>query len=716
MTTDPEVPQAEEGEEEPANTAPPNAAADALAVQDDERLVRLKKRLDVLSHRAQAMSRTLPRAFALSSEKGDGLAEAMTATVERAVAISARKNRSVLAKALAPVIGSAICRGLIEGIAHGVAVFNRFFLHHLSAESVKWRIEAQRTGRPFREVLHQYTQYCPVKQVFLIHRETGLLLQQVQNDVVPYPDGDMVSGMLTAIQDFVHDSFGGNQTDRLETIQVGDLTVWIEQGPLAVLAGIMYGKAPPELRTAFQNTLAKIHSDFSDELDGFDGDTSVFSETRPHLQKFLEDTQGRRRERVSPIAALIALVLVVILCSWGYRRAGAALRWRGYLKRLRSEPGIVVLESGRRSGRFHVAGLRDPLARSPVFLLAQAGFDPAAVESAWDSYQALAPEIILARARVLLQPPETVNLAVVGNSVQAVGSATEAWARRAHDLVQHLPGVTALKTDGLVLTDAEQNRNWQAYLEELDKQPGIIIMESGKANGRFHVSGLRDPMAADPIAMLVDFGLQAWVVESQWEPYQALHSQLAFARAERLLDPPQTVALALEDGVLFARGNAPHPWVVRARALSRGLVGVAHFDTAELVDEGLRELEEIRQRIESRTFRFLVGSPDLWPGQQQKLAALVRDVRELISKGRKASAEFIIEIRGHTNASGNERREESDSLLIARRLFETLQSQNLDMRVFLPVGMGSNRPTMDESDTEPPTARLASFRVVFLED
>ena len=58
----------------------------------------------------------------------------------------------------------------------------------------------------------------------------------------------MVSGMLTAIRDFVQDSFGGKESEGLDAFQVGQFTIWVEQGPLAVLAGVIRGNPPRELR------------------------------------------------------------------------------------------------------------------------------------------------------------------------------------------------------------------------------------------------------------------------------------------------------------------------------------------------------------------------------------------------------------------------------------------------------------------------------------
>ncbi len=90
----------------------------------------------------------------------------------------------------------------------------------------------------------------------------------------------MVSGMLTAIQDFVRDSFTTRQGEQLETLQVGELTVWIEQGPQAILAGVIRGNAPQQLREVFQETLERIHLQYGTALKEFSGDAAPFCRHR----------------------------------------------------------------------------------------------------------------------------------------------------------------------------------------------------------------------------------------------------------------------------------------------------------------------------------------------------------------------------------------------------------------------------------------------------
>ena len=163
-----------------------------------------------------------------------------------------RKDPKPLADAIFPIMGPAIRKSIAAALSGMVQSLNQTLSYSLSAQGLKWRWEALRTGKSFSEVVLLHTLRYRVEQVFLIHRETGLLLRHLSAGASVVQDADMVSGMLTAIQDFVKDSFTVGQGDQLQTMQLVDLTVWIEQGPLAILAGAIRGTAPQELREVFR--------------------------------------------------------------------------------------------------------------------------------------------------------------------------------------------------------------------------------------------------------------------------------------------------------------------------------------------------------------------------------------------------------------------------------------------------------------------------------
>src|SRR4029434_1356780 len=138
-----------------------------------------------------------------------------------------------------------------------------------SWRSLRWRLDARRTGKSFAEIVLLNTLVYRVEQVFLIHRPSGLLLQHIAAEGISVQDGDMVSGMLTAIRDFVQDSFHVSDEEGLQTLKVGGLSVWIEQGPHALVAVVIRGTAPPDLRATLQRAVESVHAQYSDLLESF---------------------------------------------------------------------------------------------------------------------------------------------------------------------------------------------------------------------------------------------------------------------------------------------------------------------------------------------------------------------------------------------------------------------------------------------------------------
>lgn len=206
------------------------------------------------------LSRELPDAVATSARQSGRLATALRPALEDALRLSAMTNPGALARALFPVMGRAIRMAVRDMVRRWILRLNHFLLVYVSWRSVVWRAEALRTGDRYIDVVQRHTHERRVRQVFLIHRQTGLLLDSASRDDTPVLDGDMVSAMLTAIQDFVRDSFNVTPREGLERIQVGSRTVWVEQGSDAVLAGVVDGDASPELQGIFHDALARVHN------------------------------------------------------------------------------------------------------------------------------------------------------------------------------------------------------------------------------------------------------------------------------------------------------------------------------------------------------------------------------------------------------------------------------------------------------------------------
>ena len=399
------------------------------------RLEELERRLDASGLTREELADLLPEAIALRTARDRQLARALAPTVEHAIGESVRRNPRPIATAIFPVLGPAIRKAIAEALAGLVSSINRALEHSLSPRGLRWRLEAWRTGVPYAQIVLRHALVYRVEQVFLIHGDTGLLLSHAWAPDLAASDPDLISGMLTAIRDFVADSFAPErEAGGLRRFSVGELTVMVEQGPQALLAAVVRGEAPDTLLQRLQDTLETIHVQFAGPLAEFDGDTEPFAAARPLLEECLATVVSTDRSpdsgwrRVWLPWALAALLAVLLLGGLAWR---ASVRWDRALARLRAEPGIVVTEADRSWGRWRLAGLRDPLAPEPAALLAAVGTDTSRVESRWEPYLSLRPELVTARARRSLAVPAGVSLTLSGDTLRATGRAPLGWVARA---------------------------------------------------------------------------------------------------------------------------------------------------------------------------------------------------------------------------------------------------------------------------------------------
>ena len=471
-----------------------------LIVGDESRrLNSLKERVEDPQTRVQDLSEVLAEAFSLTSSRDRELGDAMAPTVQEAIRTSVQRNPRILADALFPVMAPAIRRAIADALRRMVQSLNSTLEHSFSAQSMKWRVEAWTSGKPFGEVVLLHTLQYRVEQVFLIHRKSGLMIQHLKANSVVAEDPDLVSGMLTAIRDFVQDSFEVGEAEGVEELQVGELSVWIEQGPQAVLAAVVRGNPPKDLHEVLQLSLEEIHRLLGPLLQEYDGDRSGL-EVDSLLHSCMQE---RVRPRRKPLVAWIVLLLLVLvsLSVVGYQLIQSSTQQRRFEKlvdSLGNEPGIVVTSRERRNGRFHISGLHDPLASDPSAMVAQSGLGGDAVVEHWQTYFSVHPHFVLQRARTILNPPNGVQMTFVGEDLRIKGAAPTGWIVETSRLAPALLGVSRLDTQGLHSIELDVLKN---KIEKVS-----LLFRSGRTDLRGDQPQLLSDVAQDLSLMFSNTG------------------------------------------------------------------------------------------------------------------------------------------------------------------------------------------------------------------
>lgn len=434
---------------------------------EQTQLVQLQERLDNPALHAKDVGRVLPDAILLRAKQDRRLAQSLSPIIEESLKHSVTKSPRMIVEAIAPIMGPSIRQAISLALRSMVQSLNQALEHSLSWQGVQWRIEAYRTGKPFGEVVLLHTLRFRVEQVFLIHRDTGLLVQHVSAESIAQTDEAVVSGMLTAIQDFVRDSFGSGQGEGLDLLHIGELTVLIEQGSQAILAGVVRGTPPAELRTLFQEVLEGIHAEYGEALLQFDGESASLEMTRPLLEECLQAQYQKPPARPSPILWIIGLVLVAVLAGWGLFNYQQAQRWTDFLTFLNTQPGVVVTAVEERDGKRIISGLKDPLAPDPMEWIRQAGLDPNDVGFDWEPYVALTSPFLEQRIRAALHPPPSVSFTIDEGRLILAGSAPHTWIQQVQSGGAWLPGITGIDSTRLIDTDFKQIETLKTQLEEV---------------------------------------------------------------------------------------------------------------------------------------------------------------------------------------------------------------------------------------------------------
>jgi outer membrane protein OmpA-like peptidoglycan-associated protein len=261
--------------------------------------------------------------------------------------------------------------------------------------------------------------------------------------------------------------------------------------------------------------------------------------------------------------------------------------------------------------------------------------------------------------------------------------------------------------------DEHDERLWENYVARLRAEPGIAVTEVGKRDGKWLVSGLRDPLAVDPQVVLRESSVDPARVISQWEPYQSLHPELVLKRLRDALAPPATVTLAVAGDRIVAVGLAPPTWIQRARAAGRLLsAGAPKFDLSQVRDLAEGALGKLRESIPSKEIRFDYNNPLPAPAQEAVLDQLANELKEVAALSSTLRVTTRVTLTGHSDSTGQGLYNLALSLARAEAVRTLLKKRGVDPDLLAVRSAGTLEPReVGESEAARSVNRRVSFTV-----
>ena len=234
----------------------------------------------------------------------------LVAKISDVLAQAAKDSRQSLARALSPIMGVAISNQIRESQDEMVDALQPIILRTVQKAISEFARELQRSidtrlkatigpsgfmnaiwsrlrGVDNTDLVLRDSLPYTIDEIFLIQRESGLLIDYAGVDHDEAREKELISGMLTAIRDFSRDSFGDTSVEEeLDEIQYGDERIVIESGTAAYVAAVIRGVDPPGFRTALRDFIADLHLEYGDILRSYDGDPQGLPDFNTELNGF----------------------------------------------------------------------------------------------------------------------------------------------------------------------------------------------------------------------------------------------------------------------------------------------------------------------------------------------------------------------------------------------------------------------------------------------
>ena len=240
---------------------------------------------------------------------------ALGSEMGKAIKTQIELEKDAMVDALYPVIGNTIAKYMVEVVQE----INYKIEKNFSPEGIRRKIQAKLKGVSEAELILKEAIGCHVQAVFLIDKDSGIIIQEVQKQGEQQLDSDIVAGMLTAIRSFANDCIVSDS--ELNTIDYGNWQIHLEVAGYCYLAVVLRGEPTKSFIERIRSIFGKIVFNYGDAIKKFEGDLkTVPTDIKPKLEQLFQpeiDSKQARKSFPTGLLWSVGLILAAILIPLG---------------------------------------------------------------------------------------------------------------------------------------------------------------------------------------------------------------------------------------------------------------------------------------------------------------------------------------------------------------------------------------------------------------
>lgn len=250
------------------------------------------------------------------------LSRSLQSVISPAIAKEIDDNKEKMVDALYPIMGSMISKYVSNAIQEMMDTINKKIDEGLSVDRYKRKIKSRVSGVSETELLLEENHDALMSSIFVIHKESGLLIAEAHLENQEINDPHMVASMASAIKDFINDWISQNEEpDEVQLLSYGNATLYIESAGTVYQIVFLESEPDHTQRKSIQSFFSKIVKNYSHFFPAFNGDDSAveIKEMQQEMQLFLNQ-QNKPNEykskKESHASKYILFVLLALLLGY----------------------------------------------------------------------------------------------------------------------------------------------------------------------------------------------------------------------------------------------------------------------------------------------------------------------------------------------------------------------------------------------------------------
>lgn len=281
-----------------------------------------QKTIAILS---QYLAQTLQHA---STHDTQALAKSLQSILSSTISKEIEKNQDKMVDALYPILGGMVSKYVSQAIKKLVESINKQIEEGLSVKRFKRKAKSLTTGVSEAQLLLEEASDAHILAMFVLQKESALLIAQAQLEESTIGDPHMVASMASAIKDFINDWVSSTKDQKeVQILSYGSVTLYIESAGSVYLIAFLDTEPDHQIREEMNTFFASLVRQYSPFFQAFEGDDSageiveIAHKMQSYLdnQKSLDSIKKVHKPTMKYIALGIGAVMVLFLGFKAYQ-------------------------------------------------------------------------------------------------------------------------------------------------------------------------------------------------------------------------------------------------------------------------------------------------------------------------------------------------------------------------------------------------------------